>query len=65
MAREGDPFNGLVLGVALGALYMVGDYETALEGSREALRLDPSHVITSYSIHYTKLYDVPWPGGRT
>jgi serine/threonine-protein kinase len=54
IAREGDPFNGLVLGVACGALHLIGDHETALEESREALRLDPSqpvaHDVITYSL---------------
>jgi len=53
-AREGDPYSGLVLGVACGALHLIGDHETALEASQEALRLDPSqpvaHDVITYSL---------------
>ena len=45
LAREGDPFSGLVLGVACGTLALIGDYETAIEESREALRLDPTQPV--------------------
>ena len=45
VAREGDPYSGLILGVGWGALAHVRDYEAALEGGREALRLDPSQPV--------------------
>jgi TolB-like protein len=55
VAREGDPYSGLILGLAWGALAHVGEYEVALEGSREALRLDPSqpvaHDVITMSLH--------------
>jgi TolB-like protein len=54
LAREGDPFSGLVLGVACGTLHMIGDYEAAIEESREALRVDPTqpvaHDVITYSL---------------
>ncbi|MDH5590179.1 MAG: protein kinase [Gemmatimonadota bacterium] len=45
VAREGDPFSGLILGLAFGALAHAGDYQVAVEASREALRLDPSQPV--------------------
>jgi serine/threonine-protein kinase len=45
VAREGDPYSGLILGVGWGTLAHVRDYEAALEGGREALRLDPSQPV--------------------
>jgi len=45
MAKAGDPFSGLILGLASGALSHLGDDETALEAAREALRLDPSQPV--------------------
>ena len=45
VARAGDPFSGLILGVANGAFAHAGQYEVALEAGREALRLDPSQPV--------------------
>jgi tetratricopeptide (TPR) repeat protein len=45
MAKAGDPFSGLILGLASGALSHLGDDETALEAATEALRLDPSQPV--------------------
>jgi tetratricopeptide (TPR) repeat protein len=45
VAREGDPFSGLILGLAWGAMAHLGEYEVALEGGQEALRLDPSQPV--------------------
>ena len=45
VAREGDPYSGLVLGVAWGTLAHLGEYEVALEAGRAALRLDPSQPV--------------------
>jgi len=45
MAREGDPFGGLVLGLACGTSMANGFYEAAVEECREALALDPSQPV--------------------
>jgi serine/threonine-protein kinase len=45
LARAGDPFSGLVLGVANGTFAHAGQYQVALEAGREALRLDPSQPV--------------------
>ena len=45
VARAGDPFSGLILGVANGAFAHAGEWEYALEAAREALRLDPTQPV--------------------
>jgi tetratricopeptide (TPR) repeat protein len=45
LARSGDPFSGLILGVANGTFAHLGEFEFALEVAREALRLDPSQPV--------------------
>jgi TolB-like protein len=45
VARAGDPFSGLILGVANGTFAHLGEFEVALEAAREALRLDPSQPV--------------------
>jgi TolB-like protein len=50
MAKAGDPFSGLILGLANGTLSHLGDDEAALEAAREALRLDPSQPVAHDAI---------------
>jgi TolB-like protein len=45
VAREGDPYSGLILGLSWGAMANLGEYQVALEGGQEALRLDPSQPV--------------------
>jgi tetratricopeptide (TPR) repeat protein len=45
LARAGDPFSGLTLGVATGTFGHLGEFEFALEAGREALRLDPTQPV--------------------
>jgi serine/threonine-protein kinase len=48
LAREGDPFSGLIQSLANGAVSHLGDEEAALEAAREALRLDPSQPVAHH-----------------
>ncbi len=50
MAKAGDPFSGLILGLANGTLSHLGNDEAALEAAREALRLDPSQPVAHDAI---------------
>jgi TolB-like protein/Flp pilus assembly protein TadD len=45
VARAGDPLSGLILGLTWVTIAHRGEYELALEGAREALRLDPSQPV--------------------
>jgi TolB-like protein len=48
LAREGDPFSSLIISLAYGTLGNLGEDVVALEGAREALRLDPSQPVAHH-----------------
>jgi serine/threonine-protein kinase len=51
VARAGDPFSGLILGVANGTFAHLGEFQVALEAAREALRVDPSQPVAHDAVN--------------